>query len=43
MKLSQIFVLKVLSHPNLETCMVGLCATCICTHTEYHVNNKSTP
>jgi hypothetical protein len=23
--------------------MAGLCANCICTHTEYHVSNKTTP
>jgi hypothetical protein len=23
--------------------MVGLCATCICTHTEHHANNKTIP
>ena len=27
----------------LENCLLGLCPTCICSHTEMHMQNKTTP
>lgn len=28
---------------NLESCLVPLCATCICKHTEYHSRLQTSP
>ena len=27
----------------LDCCQIGLCATCICTHTNYHINQNTSP
>jgi hypothetical protein len=36
-------LLQVYLPPHVEECNVGLCATCICSHTETHIQKRTAP
>jgi hypothetical protein len=43
MSLSLTSVIRVKNITNLDECLVGLCANCVCTHTELHISKGTAP
>lgn len=43
MSASTIFAEEVTKSLILEECMVGLCPTCVCQHTEFHHRHNTLP
>jgi len=37
------FLLQRYNRSDVEECSVGLCATCICSHTESHIQKRTAP